>query len=594
MHQRPVYRPGLRRRLGNAVNVASALTRSGLINPIRPVRFTRQFAVLHAWGTTLAGEFTSAAARDPHRPALIDDRADYTYAEVGERTTRLAAGMRLDSPRPRIAVLCRNHHGMVETLIAGSKRGADIVLLNTAYGAGQLRDVLTELRVDQFVADVEFADVVHQAPRSAKRVVVWADAPGGTGPELEEIIADTEPRRLRPPRIQGRTIMLTSGTTERPKGARRRPRPGLRPLASMLSRIPLRAHDTMVIDAPIFHTWGFAAMQMGFAMRGTLVLHRRFDAEQTLRAISQHRDVDLFAAPVMVQRMMELPPRTLAGYDTSSLRVVAVSGSALPGDLATRFMDRFGDRLYNVYGSTEASWVSIAAPRDLRAHPGTAGRPPRGTKIAILDDEGHPVNPGVRGQIYAANELMFEGYTSGAPSDLRDGMLGTGDLGHVDRGGLLYVDGRVDDLVVSGGENVFPREVEDALARMPDVLEVAVIGVPDDEYGQRLAAYIVPRRGVRMDAEQVRRHVRERVARYAVPRDVHFIDELPRNATGKVVGRWLTQARPAAGAAGTDATDATGATGANDVAATGGAASGGAGGRPGADAARLPEGQVTF
>ncbi len=553
LHQRPVYRPGLRRRLGNAVNVGSALTRSGLINPSRPVRFTRQFAVLRTWGTTLAGEFSSAAARDPHRTALVDDTGDLTYAEVGERTTRLAAGMRLDSPRPRIAVLCRNHRGLVETLIAGSKRGADIILLNTGYGAGQLRDVLTELRVDLLVADVEFGDIVYKAPQSAQRVVVWADAPGGTGPELEEIIAAAEPRRLRPPRVQGRMIMLSAGTTGRPKGARRRPRPGLRPLASMLSRIPLRAHDTMVIDAPIFHTWGFAAMQMGFAMRGTLVLHRRFDPEQTLRAISRHRKVDVFAAPVMVQRIMDLPPGTLDGYDTSALRIVAVSGSALPGDLATRFMDHFGNRLYNVYGSTEASWVSIATPRDLRAHPGTAGRPPRGTKVAILGEDGRPVPTGVRGHIYAANELLFEGYTSGAPSDLRDGLLGTGDLGHLDRSGLLRVDGRVDDLVVSGGENIFPREVEDAVARLPEVLEVAVIGVPDPEYGQRLAAYIVSRPGSHLDAEQVRHYVRERVARYAVPRDVHFIARLPRNATGKVVGRWLTQTPSLAEGAGEDA-----------------------------------------
>jgi acyl-CoA synthetase (AMP-forming)/AMP-acid ligase II len=555
LHHRPVYRPGLRRRLGNAVNVASALTGSGTINPFRPVRFVRQFATLHTWGTTLAGEFSSAAARDPYRTALVDDRGELTYSEVAERTTRLASALRLESPRPRIAVLCRNHRGLVETLIAGSKRGADVILLNTGYGAGQLRDVLTELRVDLMVADVEFADIVYKAPQSAQRAVVWADAPGGTGPELEDVISDAVPRKLRPPRVQGRMIMLSSGTTGRPKGARRRPRPGLRPLASMLSRIPLRAHDTMVIDAPIFHTWGFAAMQMGFAMRGTLVLHRRFAAEQTLRAIAQHRKVDLFAAPVMVQRIMDLPPEMLAGYDTSALRVVAVSGSALPGDLATRFMDHFGNKLYNIYGSTEASWVSIATPRDLRTHPGAAGRPPRGTKLAILNEQGQPVPSGVRGHIYAGNELIFEGYTSGAPSDMRDGLLGTGDLGHVDRSGLLHVDGRIDDLIVSGGENLFPREVEDALARIPEVLEVAVIGVPDAEYGQRLAAYIVPRPGSQIDADYVRKYVRERVARYAVPRDVNFITRLPRNATGKVVGRWLTHPLATAGDAGDAAED---------------------------------------
>jgi acyl-CoA synthetase (AMP-forming)/AMP-acid ligase II len=517
-----------------------------LISPSHPLRLTRSLGVLRAWGTTLAGEFGAGAARDPKRLALVDDRGDLTYAEVSERTTRLAAGMRLESARPRVAVLCRNHRGIVETLIAGSKRGADMVLVNTAFGAGQLHDVLTELRVDLLVADVEFADVVHRAPRAVQNLVVWADAPGGSGPELEEIIAETPYRELQPPRVQGRMIMLSSGTSGRPKGARRRPRPGLGPLASMLSRIPMRVHDTFVIEAPIFHTWGFAAMQMGFAMRGTLVLHRRFDPVQTLRAISQHNRVDLFAAPVMVQRLMDLPPETLHQHDVSSLRLAAVSGSTLPGDLALRFMDHFGDKLYNIYGSTEASWVSIANPRDLRAHPGTAGRPPRGTMLAILDEHGRPVPDGIRGHIYAANELMFEGYTSGAPSDMREGLLGTGDLGHIGGSGLLHVDGRVDDMVVSGGENLFPREVEDVLARLPDVLEVAVIGVPDQEYGQRLAAYIVPRRGATIDADFVRRYVREQVARYAVPRDVHFIGMLPRNAVGKVVGRWLSHSVAAA------------------------------------------------
>jgi acyl-CoA synthetase (AMP-forming)/AMP-acid ligase II len=585
VHQRPVHRPGLRRRLGIHLNVLSTLSRTGVLNPGRPLRSTRQFGVLRAWGTTLAGEFGAAAARDPRRTAIIDDMGEFTYAQVSDRTTRLALGLRMESPRPRIAVMCRNHHGLVEALIAGSKRGADVVLLNTSFGTGQLRDVLNELRVDLLIADVEFSEIVYQAPLSIQRVVIWADAPGGSGPELEEIIAETPRRGISPPRTQGRMIMLSSGTTGRPKGAKRRPRPGLRPLAAMVSRIPLRVHDTMVIDAPMFHTWGYAAMQMGFAMRGTLVLHRRFDPEQTLRAISQYRKVDVFAAPVMLQRIMDLPPEVLTRYDTSSLRITALSGSALPGDLAIRFMDTFGDKLYNVYGSTEASWVSIATPAELRRHPGTAGTPPRGTTLAILDEQGRPLPNEARGHIYSANELMFEGYTSGYKADMRGGLLDTGDLGHIDRHGLLHVDGRKDDMVVSGGENVFPREVEDALARLPDVLEVAVIGIPDKEYGQRLAAYIVPRRGAAIDAEFVRRHIRDTVARYAVPRDVHFIGMLPRNATGKVVGRWLPQAAAAAAAPPPDVPNAAPNTGVRP----------GVPGAPGTPApTQIPEGQVVF
>lgn len=539
VHARPVYRPGLRRRVGHLFDVASVLLRAGFFNPSSPVGFLRQAGALRYWGTTLGGLMVSAARRDPRQVLLVDDAGTLTYAEVDDRTSRLAVGLPFSGPRPRVGVLCRNHRGMVETLIACSKRGAEVVLLNTGFGAGQLRAVLSELRVHLLVADAEFAELLSALPPALRRVVVWADEPGGPGTTLEEIINATPTPELDPPRVQGRTIMLSSGTTGRPKGARRPPRPGLRPLASMLSRIPMRIHDTVIIDAPLFHTWGHAAMQIGLALRSTLVLQRRFEPEQTLRVIGRHQRACIFTLPVMAQRLMDLPGPVRERYDITPLRVVALSGAALPGDLATRFMAAFGPSLYSVYGTTEASWVSIAGPRELAAHPGTAGRPPRGTSLAIVDEGGRPVPRTEIGRIYAANEMLFEGYTSGAPSDVWEGMLGTGDLGHIDPSGLLFVDGRHDGLIVSGGENVLPRDVEDALARLPEVREVAVIGVPDDSFGERLAAYVVLRPGMRLEPLTVQAHVRDQVARYAVPRDVHFIAELPRNATGKVVYHWL-------------------------------------------------------
>ncbi|MBB4774201.1 AMP-binding protein [Actinomadura livida] len=584
-HARPAYRPGIRRRIGHIRDLAALLLRTGLLFSGGPRRVLRQIGTLRRWGTTLAGLVAAAAARSPSRPALIDDEGALTFGELDERAARLAAGLPLHGPRPRVGVLCRNHRGMVETLVACSRRGAEVVLLNTGFGKGQLSAVLSELRPTLIVADAEFAPLLRSLPVALRRNVLWADrrpgparevplaapvpldtlpplpptprtapeppppappAPAEKGPSVEEVIgsvpadAAASGPGAKPPQIQSRTIMLSSGTTGRPKGARRPPRPGLWPLASMTSRIPLRARQTMIIEAPLFHTWGYAALQMAWALRAPVVLHRRFDPAQTLRAITSHRETTVFAVPVMLQRILELPPGTRALHDASSLRIVAISGAALPGDLATRFMDEFGDRLYNVYGSTEASWVSIATPRDLRTDPRTAGRPPRNTSLAILDAEGRRAGRSTIGQIFAANELPFEGYTGGEPMEVRDGMLATGDLGHIDHRGLLFVDGRADGLVVSGGENVVPRDVEDALLRLPEVGEVAVVGVPDDEWGQRLAAYIVLRPGARLEADAVRDYVHEQVARYAVPRDVRFLPELPRNATGKVVYRWLT------------------------------------------------------
>jgi len=550
VHARPAYRPGPLQRIGHIRDLVSLLFRTGLLFSGSPQRSFHHIGALREWGTTLAGLVISSAVRSPTRPALIDDQGVMTFAELDDRTTRLAVGLPVDGPRPRIGVLCRNHRGMAETLVACSKRGVEVVLLNTGFGAGQLRAVLTELRMDLVVADAEFAPLLAATPHTLRRLVVWADAPGdpaGAGLTIEQIIHASPAPKLSPPQVQSRTIVLSSGTTGRPKGARRPPRPGLWPLASMTSRIPLRHRQTMIVEAPLFHTWGYAALQMAWGLRAPVVLHRRFDPEATLRTISTHREAVLFAVPVMLQRIMDLPAEVLRRYDTSSLRIVALSGAALPGELATDFMNEFGDCLYNVYGSTEASWVSIATPKDLRLDPRTAGRPPRNTRLVILNEEGRPVGRSTIGRVFAANELLFEGYTGGEPMEVRDGLLSTGDLGHVDHRGLLFVDGRQDGMVVSGGENVVPRDVEDALLKLPGVHEVAVVGVPDDEWGQRLAAYIVALPGAKVDPEAVRTYVHTQVARFAVPREVHFLRELPRNATGKIVHRWL------AGAARTEA-----------------------------------------
>lgn len=539
VHARPAYRPGPRQRLGHAVDLCFVLFASGVLQLAHPFRVVRALNALQHWGTTLGGLAKAAAAAQPGRAAVIDETGALTYAELDERTDRLALALPLRGPRPRVGILCRNHRGLVETLVACAKRGAETVLLNTGSGPGQLRSVLAEFRPDLLVCDAEFAALLAACPPPLRGSIVWTDAPMPGGVPLERLIADTPRAPLEPPRSDGRIIMLSSGTGGRPKGARRRPRPGLRPLGSVLSRIPLRSRQAFVVDAPLFHMWGFAALQLGLGLRATLVLRRRFDPEETLAELSRWRRCALFSVPVLIQRIMELPEEVRSAHDVRGLRVVALSGSALPGDLAHRFMDAFGDRLYNVYGSTEASWVSIARPRELRYNPATAGRPPRGTSVAILGEDGGRLPRATVGKIFAGNENVFEGYTSGDPTEVWQGLMFTGDLGHLDTYGLLYVDGRQDGMVVSGGENVVPREVEDVLARLPQVREVAVAGVEDPEYGQRLAAYVVLRPGMSLDEETVRETVREQIARHAVPRDVFFIPELPRNATGKVVYRWL-------------------------------------------------------
>ncbi|MEU4422019.1 AMP-binding protein [Actinoplanes sp. NPDC024001] len=511
----------------DAAFIAATMARRGLLTPGNPVRIVRQFAALGRWGFGLAGELRQAAARSPQRIAVVDDERQVTYAELLDRSQRLARALPVQ-PGERVGLLCRNSARMIEALVGVTTRGADPVLINTGLSAPQLAAVVADQGLRALIHDDEFA------PRVAEIENALDER------RVDALIANAPPGAPEPPERPGRTIVLTSGTTGVPKGARRPTPGGFRPLCSVIDRIPLRTGDRILISAPLFHTWGFAGLQIALALRATIVLRRRFSAADVHATLTEHDCAALIAVPVMVQQLMDLPAQAKA----PGLRVAAVSGSALPGGLATRFMDRYGDVLYNLYGSTEASWVSIATPADLRAAPATAGRPPYGTRVAVLGDDGAPVPPGTVGRLFVTNEMLFEGYTNGAATRTADGLLGTGDLGHQDEAGRLFVDGREDDMIVSGGENVYPGEVEDLLAALPQVREVAVIGVPDDEFGQRLAAYLVLRDDERLDADAVREHVRRHRARFSVPRDVVFLDALPRNATGKVLTRELPRSVP--------------------------------------------------
>ncbi|HLH14835.1 MAG TPA: AMP-binding protein, partial [Solirubrobacteraceae bacterium] len=434
--------------------------------------------------------------------------------------------------------------GFIDATVACSKLGASVLYLNTMFAGPQIADVLEREGPAAVVYDEEFAELVGAAASSRKGFVAWAEptsngASARRDPLLEDLIASGPEHDLKPPAERGRVVILTSGTTGTPKGAARKEPDSIEPMAAMFSKIPLRARETTVIAAPMFHSWGFAHFTLGLPLASTYVLARRFDPEETLKAVARHRASALAVVPVMLQRMLELGPETISRYDVSCLRVIAVSGSVLPGELATRAMDLFGDVLYNLYGSTEVAWATIATPEDLRAAPGTAGRPPIGTVVKLLDADGREAPPGEGGRIFVANEMMFEGYTGGGNKEIVGGLMSTGDVGHFDSAGRLFVDGRDDEMIVSGGENVFPREVEDLLADHPQVEEVAVIGVDDDEFGQRLKAFVVARAPGELTEGDVQAYVKENLARYKVPREVVFVEELPRNATGKILKREL-------------------------------------------------------
>jgi fatty-acyl-CoA synthase len=397
------------------------------------------------------------------------------------------------------------------------------------------------------IYDEEFAELTEEAGRDRKRIVVWHDSHDQRDPTLGDLVEHGDAAPLPPPGRTGRVTILTSGTTGTPKGASRTSTPlTLDPPASLLDRIPLREGQTVRIGAPLFHAWGFSNFALGMALGDTFVLRRRFDPEQCLADIEEHRCEVFVVVPVMLQRILELPEQVRGGYDTSSLRAVCASGSALPGELALRWMDEFGDNLYNMYGSTEVSAATLARPKDLRRAPGTAGKPARGSIVRLYDEHGQPVLQGRTGRIFVGNSMLFEGYTGGGDKDRIDGLMATGDVGRFDEAGRLFVEGRDDEMIVSGGENVFPKEVEDILMAHDAVADAAAIGVPDDQFGQRLRAFVVLRDGLHADEQELQNHVKANLARYKVPREVVFLDELPRNPTGKVLKRELADREPVA------------------------------------------------
>ena len=289
----------------------------------------------------------------------------------------------------------------------------------------------------------------------------------------------------------------------------------------------------------MFHTWGFAHLMLSLLLGHTVVLRRRFDPEAALAVTDEQRCEEFVVIPVMLQRILALPDETLDRYSLETVKVVAASGSALPGDLALTWMDRFGDHLYNTYGSTEVAYASIATPEDMRAQPSTAGKPPWATVVKIYDERDQEVPQGESGRIFVGNSLLFEGYTGGGHKDMIDGLMSSGDVGRFDEDGRLYVEGRDDEMIVSGGENVFPQEVENCLARHEAVVEVAAIGVDDEDFGKRLRAFVVLRDGAAASEDELKAHVKDNLARYKVPREIVVLDELPRNATGKVLKREL-------------------------------------------------------
>jgi fatty-acyl-CoA synthase len=510
---------------------ARVLARSGMVDLRRPNEAVRAFRAIRRYGA-FGGLIGHTAAQYRDAPAITDDRGTVSFRELDQASNALARGLVARGIRAGavIATLHRNSRDVMVTVSAANKIGVRTVLMNTGFAGPQLADVSARENVSCILVDDEFEDILATLPPDTLRF---------TGSRLGELTDNQSASPLPAPRQPGGMALLTSGTTGTPKGV---PRNRIDPSqsAQLLDRIPWPRDGAYYIAAPLFHATGLATCALGLALGNRVVLARRFDPEATLTAIAEYRVSAVVLVPTMLQRILDLGPDVLTKYDTS-LKVLFAAGSSLSPALCRRTHDAFGAVLYNLYGSTEVAVAAVATPDELHHAPGTVGRPPVGCRVVLYDENRRQVTePGKVGTLFVSSGLSFTGYTDGGDKEIVDGLLSTGDTGHFDETGLWFIDGRDDDMIVSGGENVFPLEVENLLAEHPDVVEASVVGVDDDDFGKRLAAYVVSRPESGLDADAVKSHVRAHLARHKIPRDVVFIEQLPRNEAGKVLRSQLT------------------------------------------------------
>lgn len=521
-----------RRRVGGATDLGlsavKAWRQSGLSIPANPLTGLRLGRDLFVHGVSPGIGWAAGADRHPDAPAVIDSHGYHlTQREAEDLTRRATAALRERGLRSGVtaAVLGRNSAGFAVAIAAVARTGADLVYLNPGFTTGQIDELCQRLGVGLVLAD---SDLRHHVPAGIPSAdLSYPESWAASG---------SAPFRIAPG--GGRHIILTSGTTGRPKGADRSRTP-LEATVSLLSALPYRELGVHVMAAPLFHSWGWLNHRIDGLLDSLEIMVPRPDAASVLDAAAHHRAALVITTPVVVSRLAASGP---GSRDLSALRGVLVSGAPIPPDVIGTFRRRFGDILYNLYGSTEVGYATVAGPADLAEAPTTAGRPLPGVTVALLDPAGRPANTGTPGDVWVGSSAAFDGYVDGADKERRaDGLVATGDVGVFDDSGRLFIRGRSDDLIISGGENVHPTEVEEALRRCPGVADVAAVGRPDDAFGQRVVCYVVPAADADAGAlaDGVMGFAATSLAPYQRPREVYLIGELPRNETGKVMRRLL-------------------------------------------------------
>jgi fatty-acyl-CoA synthase len=521
---------------------------SGAFRIEPPQNYAAMVADIYKWG-----EFGMLPAlnarRHPDRAACIDEDGEFSYRELDEAAHAVANGLIEKGVKggDGIAILARNTRWFLIAYFGAARAGARIILLNSEFSGPQIKEVSEREGAKLIIYDDEYTEAVSKASPELGKLRALGTNPdsdeksGSKDDTLADLIERSDKKPAPKANKHSSIIILTSGTTGTPKGANRSTPPTLAPIGGILSHVPFKAGEVTSLPAPMFHALGFLHGTIAMFLGSTLVLRRKFKPPLVLEDIEKHKVTAMVVVPVMLSRILDAVEKMDKKPDLSSLKIVFVSGSALGADLAERGLKDLGPVIYNMYGSTEIAFATIAEPKHLEHNSSTVGPVVKGVKVKTYDDNGKELPQGEVGRIFVGNAFPFEGYTGGGKKQIIDGLLSSGDVGYFDEDGLLFISGRDDEMIVSGGENVFPAEVEDLITGHPDVVEATAIGVEDKEWGHRLRAFVVKKDGADLDEDTVKHYVRDHLARYKVPREVVFLDELPRNPTGKILKRELRE-----------------------------------------------------
>jgi fatty-acyl-CoA synthase/long-chain acyl-CoA synthetase len=506
------------------------------------------------------------AQATPDKPAIIDDNVGVvrrmTYAELDAATNRLA-NVLVDhgvGAGSKVAWCGQNSIGVVTLLTATTRLGATAVPINYRFTDDEAAYVIDHSDAVIVYVDAELAPMmtrIRDELPSVRAVLVF-DGAGGDGDDGWLVDADQlaaaapsiAPAPDAAATAAAAMMIYTSGTTGKPKGALRRLAPDPAAVGAFVALVGYTSDDVYITTGPLYHSGPLGFLTLAFGLGETAVVQRKFDAEDWLRLVETYRCTTTFSAPTPIRAICNLPPEVLARYDRSSMRIMLANAAPWSMALKRRYLEVFpSDSLFEVYGSTELSVNTILLPADQLRKPGSCGKELPMVEIRLYDDDGNivtGVGPEATGEVYVRSSSVFDDYYKQHDrfeADHREGFQTVGDIAYRDEEGYLYICDRKRDMIISGGVNIYPAEIEAALELHPDIYEVAVFGIPSDEWGEAVHAAVVPRPGSPLatthDDDVVTTHARQHLAGFKVPRSISWLAELPKTGSGKILKREL-------------------------------------------------------